>query len=90
MKASRDNQIENAKVLMEARADPFLRDNKVGSISSSSIPFPCLQGKTARDWARESGHSDLERLLEDYEENIDQVNLKPLPILIENRFMILL
>jgi len=39
MFASRENKIEVAKVLMGARADPFLRDIKVGSISSSSNPF---------------------------------------------------
>jgi len=39
MIASRNNQILDAKVLMEARADPFLRDNKVRSIFSSSISF---------------------------------------------------
>jgi len=39
MLASVNNQIEVAKVLMEARADPFLRDNNVRSISSFSITF---------------------------------------------------
>jgi len=39
MRASRNNQIEVAKMLMKARADPFLRDNRVRSISSSSITF---------------------------------------------------
>jgi len=29
MQASTKNEIEVAKVLMEARADPFLRDNEV-------------------------------------------------------------
>ena len=33
------NQIEVSKMLMEARADPFLRDTKVRSISSSFILF---------------------------------------------------
>jgi len=39
MKGSEKNQIEVAKVLMEAGADPFLRDNKVRSISVLSFPF---------------------------------------------------
>ena len=56
---------------MEAGADPFLRNKDVRSISSSYIPFSCLQGKTARDWAREGGHSDLERVLEDYERDFE-------------------
>jgi len=42
MRASENNKKEVAKVLMEARADPFLRDKDVGSISSSFIPFSCL------------------------------------------------
>ena len=67
MNTSFDNEIEGAKVLMEARADPFLRDKQVRSISSSFMLFSCLQGKTARDIARENGYSDLERLLEEYE-----------------------
>jgi len=37
MKASRFDFIEVAKVLMEARADPFLRNNQVRSISNSFI-----------------------------------------------------
>ena len=55
---------------MEARADPFLR-RWVRSISSSFISFSYLQGKTARDYAREKGYSDLERLLEDYERDFE-------------------
>ena len=39
MKASAYNKIEFVKVLMEARADPFLRDNEVRSISSYLCPF---------------------------------------------------
>jgi len=39
MQASYFNQIEVAKVLMEARADPFLRDSDVRSIPSSFISF---------------------------------------------------
>jgi len=40
MNASENNQIEVVKVLMEARADPFLRNSQVRSISSSFIiPF---------------------------------------------------
>jgi len=39
MKASYENQIEVAKVLMEARADPFLRDREVRAISSSFNSF---------------------------------------------------
>ena len=37
--ASDNNQIDVAKVLMEARANPFLRDKEVRSISSLFIPF---------------------------------------------------
>ena len=58
-------------MLMEARADPFMRNYEVRSISSSFTSFSYLQGKTARDWAREKGHSDLERLLEDYERDFE-------------------
>ena len=66
---------------MEARADPFLRDKEVRSISSSSISFLCLQGKTARDWAREEGFSDLERYLEDYERDFEGLKgLRFLPV----------
>jgi len=36
MSASQNNEIEGAKVLMEARANPFLRTINVRSISSSS------------------------------------------------------
>ena len=71
MNTSSENQIEFAKVLMEARADPFLRNNQVRSISSSSISFSYLQGKTARGWAREKGHSDIEELLEEYERDFE-------------------
>jgi len=39
MKASNNNQIKVAKMLMEARADPFLRNIDVRSISSCSISF---------------------------------------------------
>jgi len=39
MGASLENQIEVAKMLMEAGADPFLRAKDVRSISSSSIHF---------------------------------------------------
>ena len=39
MLASYFNQIDVAKVLMEARADPFLRDDDVRSIDSCFIPF---------------------------------------------------
>jgi len=39
MIASIFNQIEVVKVLMEAGADPFLRDKDVRSISSSFISF---------------------------------------------------
>jgi len=39
MEALFENQIEIAKVLMEAGADPFLRDKWVRSISRSSISF---------------------------------------------------
>jgi len=39
MKASIENQIEVAKVLMEARADPFARNKDVRSISSSFMSF---------------------------------------------------
>jgi len=56
---------------MEARADPFLRDTKVRSISSSSIFLLCLKGKTARDYARQKRNSDLKRLLEDYERDFE-------------------
>ena len=56
---------------MEARANPFLRDKFVRSISSSSISFSCLQGKTARDIARDEGYSDLERLLKEYERDFE-------------------
>jgi len=50
MRASEYNQIENAKVLMEARADPFLRDFKVRSISNSSIPFHGCRVKKQEIW----------------------------------------
>jgi len=39
MYASYNNKKEVSKVLMEARADPFLRHKDVRSISSSFIPF---------------------------------------------------
>ena len=39
MVASRNNQIEVAKVLMEARADPFLKDSNVRSIPIVSFLF---------------------------------------------------
>ena len=39
MFASFENQIEVVKMLMEARANPFLKDNDVRSISSSFILF---------------------------------------------------
>jgi len=39
MAASFYNQIDVVKVLMEARADPFMRNKKVRSISSSFISF---------------------------------------------------
>ena len=72
MYASEGNKKEVVKVLIEARADPFLRDNKVGSISNSSNSFSYLQGnKTARDYAREDGYSDLERLLGEYERDFE-------------------
>jgi len=39
MRASRYNEIEVAKMLMEARADPFLRNKYVRSVSSFFIHF---------------------------------------------------
>jgi len=42
MFASINNQIDNAKVFMEAGADPFLRDEDVRSISNYFISFSCL------------------------------------------------
>jgi len=39
MRASFGNQIENAKMLMEAGANPFLTNKLVRLISSSSISF---------------------------------------------------
>jgi len=39
MRASDENRIEVAKMLMEAGADPFLRNRDVRSISSSFISF---------------------------------------------------
>jgi len=39
MKPSFHNQIDAVKMLMEARADPFLRDREVRSISSFFISF---------------------------------------------------
>jgi len=50
MRASDNNQIEVAKVLMEARADPFLRDKDVRSISSSFIPFHNCRVKQQEIW----------------------------------------
>jgi len=42
MNASRNNKKEVAKVLMEAKADPFMRNKNVGSISSFSNSFSYL------------------------------------------------
>jgi len=52
MEAVRNNHtsIENVKVLMEARANPFLRNRKVRSISSSFIPFHVCRVKQQEIW----------------------------------------
>jgi len=44
--------MENAKVLMEAGADPFLRDKDVRSISSSSIPFHDCRVEQQEIWQK--------------------------------------
>jgi len=50
MQASSKNQIDVAKVLMEVRADPFLRNKDVRSISSSSISFSCCRVEQQENW----------------------------------------
>ena len=50
MWASIEDRIENAKMLMEARADPFLRDNQVRSISSCFISFHVFRVKQQEIW----------------------------------------
>jgi len=50
MKASFENRIDIAKVLMEDRADPFLRDKDVRSIFSSFISFHVCRVKQQEIW----------------------------------------
>ena len=50
MQASRQNQKEVAKVLMEARADPFLRNEDVRSISILLFPFHVFRVKQQEIW----------------------------------------
>jgi len=55
MQASFYNQIEVVKMLMEARADPFFRDNHVRSISSCFISFSCFIGQNSKRCCERKG-----------------------------------
>jgi len=69
MNASRFNQIDAAKMLMEARADPFLRNKDVRSISSSFIPFHVCRVKQQEIWPEKG----VILILKDYWRNMREI-----------------